>query len=183
VDIVTIGQLLTPKYVVAARKIINGIGRPIITMSDKNTPEDAKRYAATREFSTEMIGLIIILSCGTIFEKIGGNLYAKWLLKRPMTQKEIQKIEKKSLTSLKGDKQKIKAAILLCSFLSTIAEGAVLTPLLNNLILSKFINKILKNKSDKNQAAQLNSLQKKISFKESNIYKKLNNYVEGRSNS
>ncbi|GEM_PF-5211016 len=181
-DPITIGKVLTPKYVVAARKIINGIGRPIITMSDKNTPEDAKRYAAAREFSTEMVGLGIILTVGTLFERVGGKLYAQHITKKPFSMAQFKALENKSLTSLSGkNEQKIKAAILVFSFISTIIEGAILTPLLNNIILHRYMDKIFQKDCNKSEITKSAFNQKKLSFKEKNIFNSCSTYIEGKN--
>lgn len=193
-DPVSIVKFLTPKNVVAMRKVINGIGRPVITMADPNTPEDAKRYAAAREFSTEMIGLGIILSTGTFFERAGGYLYAKAIGVK-MTKKKWHDLEKLAINPITDFKDKkmltinsitefkdkrIKAAILISSLVGTIAEGAILTPLLNNLVLNKFLDVIFKHDYNKEELKKLSVNQSKLAFKEKSIFNTCNNFFKAK---
>ena len=64
--LLSIGKVLTPTNIVAGVKLAEMGFRPAITMSNKEIPEETRKYAATREFFTEFFGFIATLTCGNI---------------------------------------------------------------------------------------------------------------------
>ena len=138
-----IGKMLTPRNTVIGVISANMICRPIITMSNKNLPEDTKKYTATREFCTELFGLINTITFASAVEYLGPKL-----INNKLTRKMMNDVKKADWDKLSPPDQKIKGAILVSSLVGTAIAAAVLTPLLNNLVLNKFMDKITgKNKT------------------------------------
>ena len=154
--LLSIGKVLTPTNIVAGVKLAEMGFRPAITMSNKEIPEDTRKYAATGEFFTEFFGFIATLTCGNLIEFAGGQLFAKKLTpeKQFLTQQQFKELGEKSLHSLREHDKKIKIGILLSSFIGATFAGAIVTPLLNNVVLNKFMDKIIKKKDQKNKAPE-----------------------------
>lgn len=154
--LLSIGKVLTPTNIVAGVKLAEMGFRPAITMSNKEIPEDTKKYAATREFFTEFFGFIATLTCGNLIEFVGGQLFAKKLTpeRQFLSQQQFKELGEKSVHSLREHDKKIKIGILLSSFIGATFAGAIVTPLLNNIVLNKFMDKIIKKKDQKNKAPE-----------------------------
>jgi len=132
-------RFLTPKNMAATMITANMICRPIITMSNKKVPEETRKYTASREFCTELFGLINNLVFVTFLENISGQIIAKKETGQFLNKTNLRKIKRTAINNLNLKEQKIKSGILLISFLGTAASAAFFTPLLNNFILNKTI--------------------------------------------
>ena len=150
--ITSLGNLATskPKYTIAGVIAANMICRPVITMSNKQVPEETRKYTASREFCTELFGMINLFVIGTIFEYMGGQLAAKKLTGKFLNRETFKNIGASALNTLSADHGKIKKGILIASFIGSILSSAIATPLLNNIVLNKLMNKII-GKKDKSQ--------------------------------
>jgi len=144
-------RVLTPKNMAATMITANMICRPTITMSNKQVPEETRKYTASREFCTEFFGLANNLVFVTFLENLGGQIAAKKETGQFLNKDNLRKIKKSVMSGLNPQEQKIKTGILLASFLGTAASAAFFTPLLNNFVLNKFLDKIIKNKNNKEE--------------------------------
>jgi len=120
-------------------------------MSNKQVPEETRKYTASREFCTEFFGLANNLVFVTFLENLGGQIAAKKETGQFLNKDNLRKIKKSVMSGLNPQEQKIKTGILLASFLGTAASAAFFTPLLNNFVLNKFLDKIIKNKNNKEE--------------------------------
>jgi hypothetical protein len=141
--LVSVGQKLTPKNVTLGVILTNMVCRPTITLSNKGIPEETRKYTATREFFTEFFGALTTFTFATF---IGENLVPKLAAKKwgvNLTKELAEKISKTEWSNLTNPIHKnIKATKILSSFATTAIAVAVLTPLLNNLVLNKLMEKI-----------------------------------------
>ncbi len=64
-----VGKANLPVYTVATVALFKGIFRPLFTMMDKHQDPETKKYAAIREFSTELIALPTYIGMSYITEK------------------------------------------------------------------------------------------------------------------
>ena len=145
-----LGSFLTPKNTYASIQICNMICRPAITMSNKEIPEETRKYTASREFCTEALGLMNNLVFVSFIEYIGGQIAAKRETGKILNKTDFKKIKNQTMSELCDKNKKIKAAVFLSSILGSAFSASILTPLLNNLIL----NKVMKNKEEKHQNEQ-----------------------------
>jgi len=143
-------RFLTPKNMAATMITANLICRPAITMSNKQVPEETRKYTASREFCTEFFGLVNNLVFVTFLENLGGQIAAKKETGQFLDKINLRKIKREITPNLNLKEQKIKTGILLASFIGTAASAAFFTPLLNNFVLNKFLDKIIK-KENKNE--------------------------------
>lgn len=169
-SLINIGKRLTPINIVAGIKLAEMVCRPAITMSNDQIPEDTKKYTAVREFFTAFLGFITTLTFGEVLEHVGAKIFVKKEFGENISMKEIKRIRDTGMQHLKDTKEeKIKTVIILSSFVGAIIAGAIITPLLNNVILNKYLNKIIKKKDPENKLPESNS-----SNKEKNIFNEYN---------
>jgi hypothetical protein len=148
------GGLLTPKNIVVGLKLVNMVSRPTITMSNNQIPEDTRKYAATREFFTELFGVVTTLTVGSFIEKAGGQYFAKKHLGRKLEKKEFENIVKNAANSISDIKiQKTRNGILLSSFIGAAFAGGILTPVLNNILLNPIMSRTF-NRKHKNNTSE-----------------------------
>lgn len=150
--VTSLGQILTPKNATLGVIMTNMVCRPTITMSNKSIPEDTRKYTASREFCTELFGLLTTYTFATAVENIAPKAIAKKLGVN-LTKELFDSIKKASWEELKNKPElfKIKGTATVASFVGTAIAVAILTPLLNNFILNKFMGKILGNKDVKDK--------------------------------
>jgi hypothetical protein len=176
--------LSKPKYTIAGIIAANMVCRPIITMSNKEVPEDTRKYAASREFCTEFFGMINLFTIATLFEYIGGQRVSKKLTGKVLNRETFKRINEQAMELLKNpiDKQ-IKKGILIASFIGSVISSAVVTPMLNNLVLNKLMNKIGGKKDDKSKLPETTSVNlPQNSGKDENIFNKYNKIVQAKNN-
>ena len=137
-SLVSIGRILTPKNVAIGMITTNMFCRPLITLSNPALPIDTKRYTATREFSTELFGLLNMLTFCTAVERFLPRL----LTKTQITKAMGEKLKEAGWKALSESDQKLKAAVLVSSFVGALISTAIITPILNNLVLNKLLDKI-----------------------------------------
>ncbi len=152
--LMTLGQRLTPKNVTLGVIVTNMVCRPTITMSNKQLPEDTRRYTATREFFTEFFGFATTFSFATLVEKFVPKIVAKKFFKTDLTKQLVETIKKTGWEKLTPLQKNLKGLILGSSFVATAAAVAILTPLLNNLVLNKMLPKIMGRKKTEPTAAK-----------------------------
>jgi hypothetical protein len=136
--LISIGKALTPRNVLLTVITHNMITRPAITLSNKNIPENTRRYTASREFCTELFGLINTLTFTTFVEWLGPRL-----ANREVTAKMIDHVKVNDWNKLAQKEQHLKAIILMSSLIGSAMSCGILTPLLNNLVLNQVLDKIL----------------------------------------
>jgi len=151
-----LGSFLTPKNTYASIQVCNMICRPAITMSNKEIPEETRKYTASREFCTEALGLMNNLVFVSFIEYLGGQLSAKRETGKFLNKMDFKNIKNKTMSNLCDKDKKIKSAIFLSSFLGSAFSASILTPTLNNLIL----NKMMKNKEEKHENKLLETTNK-----------------------
>jgi hypothetical protein len=139
--LVSIGKTLTPRNVLVAVITHNMIARPAITLTNKNLPEDTRRYTASREFCTELFGLMNTLTFTTLIEWLGPRL-----ANRNATSKMINHVKSTDWNKLAKKEQHLKAVILMSSLIGSAFSCGILTPLLNNFVLNQMLEKIIGNK-------------------------------------
>ncbi len=149
ISLVGMGKMLTPRNVVLGVIGANMVCRPLITLSNRQLPEDTRRYTAMREFCTELFGLFNTLTFTTAVEYLGPRLISK-----DATRKVISRIKGADWNKLTAKDQRLKAAVLLSSLIGTILSTAILTPLLNNLVLNRLLEKIMGKKTTPEKAGQ-----------------------------
>ncbi|OGI00811.1 MAG: hypothetical protein A2287_10385 [Candidatus Melainabacteria bacterium RIFOXYA12_FULL_32_12] len=134
------------------------IGRPIITMSNNKVPIETRKYTATREFFTELFNIPIIYLFVSAAENLVSKLVANQQGIKDFSKEMLDKIRLTEMTKLGVQDQKVKTALLLTSFVGTAATVAVITPLLNNALLGKIIDRLPMGKSKKQeQPSQVNA--------------------------
>lgn len=102
-----------------------GIFRPIFTMQDKQSDPKTKKYAAIREFLTEVIAIPVYIAIPSIFGKIAVNSYSK------ANKGAINEVAQKA----------IEANV---KFLGVLASTAII-PAICNVIQPPIMNVIQKN--------------------------------------
>jgi hypothetical protein len=173
-----VGNFVTskPKYTIAGVIAANMVCRPVITMSNKQVPEDTRKYTAAREFCTELFGMANLFAIGTFCEYLGGQIMAKKVLGKFLNKVEFKNIGKTDLNALSAEHGKIKTGILIASFIGSVLSSAIATPLLNNVVLNKFMNKIV-GKKDKAPVLKETDTPKPL-FEQENIFNKYKKLVE-----
>lgn len=167
----SIGGLLTPKNIVVGLKLVNMVSRPAITMSNNDIPEETRKYAATREFFTELFGVVTTLTVGSFIERQGGQYFARKHLGHNLDKKEFENLIKNSTNSLTDIKmQKTRTFILISSFVGAAFTGGILTPVLNNLLLNPIMSKIITKKTRHNSPEAALALNN-----QENVFKKYQN--------
>ena len=71
----SIGKNNKPTYTVVAVAAANGIFKPLSSLTDKKEKPETKKYAALREFFTEIIAIPTYISCAKIAEKFADKTY------------------------------------------------------------------------------------------------------------
>lgn len=71
----TIGKNNKPTYPVIAVATANGIFKPISSLTDKKEKPEARKYAALREFCTELVAVPTYWACGVGAAKLGDKLF------------------------------------------------------------------------------------------------------------
>lgn len=69
-----IGKKFDPTFPVVAVACANAVFKPLTSLSDKKEKPETKKYAALREFLTEVIAVPTYISCGWIASK-GAKLF------------------------------------------------------------------------------------------------------------
>ena len=82
----SIGKNNKPTYAVMAVAVANGIFKPLASLTDKNEAPETKRYAALREFMTEVVAVPTYWACGEFASKIAGKAFKDQPLKQPMAK-------------------------------------------------------------------------------------------------
>lgn len=137
-SLINIGKALTPRNVLVAVITHNMVARPTITLSNKSLPEDTRRYTASREFCTELFGLINTLTFTTFVEWLGPRL-----VNRNISSKIIDHVKATDWNKLAKKEQHLKAVILMSSLIGSAVSCGILTPLLNNFVLNQLLEKII----------------------------------------
>lgn len=137
--LISVGKALTPRNVLLTVITHNMIARPAITLSNKSLPEDTRRYTASREFCTELFGLINTLTFTTFVEWLGPRL-----VHCETTAKMIDYVKATDWNKLAKKQQHLKAVILMSSLVGSAMSCGILTPLLNNVVLNHVLENILK---------------------------------------
>ncbi|EKE02132.1 MAG: hypothetical protein ACD_20C00421G0006 [uncultured bacterium] len=147
--LIGIGRIFTPKNATLGVITANMVCRPIITMSNKQIPEETRKYTATREFFTELFGLGTTYTFASAMENVIPKVIAKKLFNTDLTKNLANQIKSSGWDQLSPINQKIKGSMALSSFAGTAIAVAILTPLLNNIVLNKIMDRINgKNKKD-----------------------------------
>ena len=73
--LVSVGKNNKPTYAVMAVATANGIFKPISSLTDKKEKPEARKYAALREFITEVVAVPTYWACGVGAGKIGEKLF------------------------------------------------------------------------------------------------------------
>lgn len=176
-----LGTLLaSPKLTYASIQVCNMVCRPTITMSNKEIPEETRKYTAKREFCTEALGLMNNLFFVSFIEYLGGQISAIKETGNFIDRKMLKNIKKSTIYNLSEKDKRIKTGIFIASFVGSAFSGAILTPLLNNLILNKVMNKN-NTKKDKTPELKKINLTKQLAPEE-NLFKKYNKLIENKHN-
>ena len=70
----SVGKNNKPVYTVVAIACANGIFKPLTTLTDKKEKPETKKYAATREFLTEVVAVPTYVTCSWIAERFAKTL-------------------------------------------------------------------------------------------------------------
>lgn len=73
--LVYVGKNNKPTYPVIAVATANGIFKPITSLTDKKEKPEARKYAALREFCTELVAVPTYWMCGVGAAKLGEKLF------------------------------------------------------------------------------------------------------------
>lgn len=73
--LISVGKNNKPTYAVMAVATANGIFKPISSLTDKKEKPEARKYAALREFLTEVVAVPTYWSCGVGAAKLGEKLF------------------------------------------------------------------------------------------------------------
>lgn len=71
----SVGKNNKPTYTVMAVATANGIFKPISSLTDKKEKPEARKYAALREFATEVVAVPTYWACGVGAAAIGAKLF------------------------------------------------------------------------------------------------------------
>ena len=71
----SVGKNNKPTYTVMALATANGIFKPISSLTDKKEKPEARKYAALREFATEVVAVPTYWACGVGAAAIGAKLF------------------------------------------------------------------------------------------------------------
>ena len=82
----SIGKNNKPTYAVMAVAVANGIFKPLASLTDKKEAPETKKYAALREFMTEVVAVPTYWACGELASKVAGSLFKDQPLKQPMAK-------------------------------------------------------------------------------------------------
>ena len=70
-----IGKNNKPTYAVMAVAVTNGIFKPLSSLTDKKEAKETKRYAALREFLTEVVAVPTYWACGELAAKVAEKYF------------------------------------------------------------------------------------------------------------
>lgn len=73
--LISVGKNNKPIYAVMAIAVANGIFKPISSLTDKKEKPEARKYAALREFLTEVVAVPTYWACGVGAAKLGESLF------------------------------------------------------------------------------------------------------------
>ena len=73
--LISVGKNNKPTYAVMAVATANGIFKPISSLTDKKEKPEARKYAALREFLTEVVAVPTYWGCGVGAAKLGEKLF------------------------------------------------------------------------------------------------------------
>lgn len=73
--LISVGKNNKPTYTVMAVATANGIFKPISSLTDKKEKPEARKYAALREFATEVVAVPTYWACGVGAAAIGAKLF------------------------------------------------------------------------------------------------------------
>ena len=73
--LISVGRNNKPIYAVMAVAVANGIFKPITSLTDKKEKPEARKYAALREFLTEVVAVPTYWACGVGAAKLGESLF------------------------------------------------------------------------------------------------------------
>ena len=84
--LISVGRNNKPTYTVIAVATANGIFKPISSLTDKKEKPEARKYAALREFATEVVAVPTYWLCGVGAAKIGEKMFSKDPVKGNITK-------------------------------------------------------------------------------------------------
>ncbi len=84
--LISVGRNNKPTYAVMAVAVANGIFKPISSLTDKKEKPEARKYAALREFATEVVAVPTYWLCGVGAAKIGEKMFSKDPVKKNITK-------------------------------------------------------------------------------------------------
>jgi hypothetical protein len=133
-----------------AQKIIIScimVGRPTIMLTDNAVPMQTRRYAATREFFTELFGL----STTTVLLPFLEYFLPKWTDKtHTLTgRKAFEFLKKADWKGLSPAQQAVKSRIVIGSWAAVVLAAALITPILNNKVINKKVLGVINGILDK----------------------------------
>ena len=82
----SVGKNNKPTYTVMAVATANGIFKPISSLTDKKEKPEARKYAALREFATEVVAVPTYWACGVGAAAIGAKLFKNSPEKKAMAR-------------------------------------------------------------------------------------------------
>ena len=73
--LISVGKNNKPTYTVMAVATANGIFKPISSLTDRKEKPEARKYAALREFATEVVAVPTYWACGVGAAALGDKLF------------------------------------------------------------------------------------------------------------
>lgn len=73
--LISVGKNNKPTYAVMSVATANGIFKPISSLTDKKEKPEARKYAALREFATEVVAVPTYWACGAGAAALGAKLF------------------------------------------------------------------------------------------------------------
>lgn len=145
-ELLTAVGRLTPKNTGLGIVLFDMVSRPSITLTNKTIPEDARRYAAAREFCTGFFGLASTYTFASFVEKYVPNVVSKAFFKTDLTKDLATYINNTGWSKLTPLEKNLKGLLVGSSFAGTLIALGIITPLLCNVFLNKLLDKVIKTK-------------------------------------
>ncbi len=131
--IISLGKNTKPAYPMMAVAFTNGIFKPITSLTDKKEKPETKKYAALREFSTEVVAVPTYLLSNLVAEKGAEMLY-------------------------KNNPEKLVRAKANIGFIGVCAAAVFIIPALCSVVVKPFTDMIFKkNKKENKQVLDVTS--------------------------
>lgn len=147
-SVVSIGHLLTPKNTALGISGATMIFKPLITLSNKELPEDTKRYTALREFFSTLFSFTSIATLVGFAERNIPKTFAHKKYNIDLTENLLHTIKKTDWGLLSNPHKEIKGVFLITSLIASASTAAILTPLLCNIFLNKLLTHIMGKKKE-----------------------------------